>query len=1084
MWDFYSLDEKNANEQASFKRKFASVIQQAQKAKDTLAHDFVLTNLRSAVPAHLNSILHLSQIYEHYWEHGTTDTEPARISRSRHPNPMFASPDNETLSLHYGTDPLLGFHLATAYAPLAPTSPLRPESLESSPLWKLVEAARIEFRAWSNSFRKITSQNLLTLRFVVGDAIAFCHALQQKLATGHIHSADLYRRQHHVESLVLDSEDYGNGTAPLCFNTIDTSNLVDHIGILNLLIATSPLLEHGAAASLYTEIIARKEKTHKALIDGLLCGHLPTVSILLGLFQVEYNTNAGAASTVDEVLLDGATSSATHTLPGVVTSEMRQMFVRLTWKRPPVARPTGVLPDIQLDAVGLAHVFYNVYLEMFQWEDLMYTYSNIDLQCLQKQSLLQYHRANYASFLRLAKTRVATNWNEVISILLGLIESNANIRVGRDYLQEFYLYLHLFGLYSVDALSSHYNCDEIVGTTGDLRDWRDMPPVVCVTLKIPREKLSVFTNLDSSKLGTPLIHCIVESSPAFSTGQRQNLFAAVQLSFGNVTTAGNPHSETFEIHIIEDDRGWNGQSPLLASFHCPTWMLLQEPRTTTVAFGVQRTPDSAGLFMNTLGRSLKVFETYLEDGKQVYVTKTLPNLRGTVSVCGFPDGDVAGPEVPNPGARTIISADVDSSTGRIASLTGRLEILSEEAQVLLSSGAGVSTISVSPCNFVVIIGNDEFRFNLDFPAPILETKKKTRIARKSSYIEILAPLADSIDWPSFPPSFIYPVFLDGIAKTPVSWNAPRLNLDTLPILDVSQHDELQWLITHTSLMFSDHESALRTTGRSSSMHTEPNSNAVRLSFKSSLFNVFMRFTRLQGGPTEANVFGINNTETSTGMHLLLIPSTLRLDLGGRTVVLDAAVLPLYDELMLRPEIHQFIAALTMVGFLQLNVDDLALRTWKSVLPAMVERCRATWAHREDCAYGIGSEQRIPLSVESGKNPLCTCGNGQLPPGFVSEDMPGWNAVVKYAVRVAVMPLFSIPYVEKCEKPMWRLGTEYGTQMATAAAAGMDECCVCGRDKARNGTSGLLICGRCRRIKYCSRECQREDWKEHKKWCAK
>jgi hypothetical protein len=83
-----------------------------------------------------------------------------------------------------------------------------------------------------------------------------------------------------------------------------------------------------------------------------------------------------------------------------------------------------------------------------------------------------------------------------------------------------------------------------------------------------------------------------------------------------------------------------------------------------------------------------------------------------------------------------------------------------------------------------------------------------------------------------------------------------------------------------------------------------------------------------------------------------------------------------------------------------------------------------------------------------------------------------------------MPLFSIPYVEKCEKPIGRLGTEYGTQMATAAAAGMDECRVCGRDKARNGTSGLLICGRCRRIKYCSRECQREDWKEHKKWCAK
>jgi hypothetical protein len=80
---------------------------------------------------------------------------------------------------------------------------------------------------------------------------------------------------------------------------------------------------------------------------------------------------------------------------------------------------------------------------------------------------------------------------------------------------------------------------------------------------------------------------------------------------------------------------------------------------------------------------------------------------------------------------------------------------------------------------------------------------------------------------------------------------------------------------------------------------------------------------------------------------------------------EKAVLPLYDELMPRPEIRQFLAALSKVGILQLNVDDAALRTWKSVLPAMIKRCRANWAHREDCAYVVGSEQRIPLSVESG-----------------------------------------------------------------------------------------------------------------------
>src|SRR5271155_5350626 len=49
MWNFYSLDDKNANE-ASFKMRFTSVIQKARKAKETLAHGVVFTGFRSAVP--------------------------------------------------------------------------------------------------------------------------------------------------------------------------------------------------------------------------------------------------------------------------------------------------------------------------------------------------------------------------------------------------------------------------------------------------------------------------------------------------------------------------------------------------------------------------------------------------------------------------------------------------------------------------------------------------------------------------------------------------------------------------------------------------------------------------------------------------------------------------------------------------------------------------------------------------------------------------------------------------------------------------------------------------------------------------
>jgi hypothetical protein len=149
--------------------------------------------------------------------------------------------------------------------------------------------------------------------------------------------------------------------------------------------------------------------------------------------------------------------------------------------------------------------------------------------------------------------------------------------------------------------------------------------------------------------------------------------------------------------------------------------------------------------MNTLKTSLNVFKTYLRDKKQIYITKTLPNLLGTISVCGFPNDDVVGHKILNLGVRTTINVDVNSSTKRIISLIDRLKILSEEARVVLRNKTHINIILISPCNFVVIFKDGRFRFNLDFPGPILDTKKKTRITRKSSYVEILTPLINNID---------------------------------------------------------------------------------------------------------------------------------------------------------------------------------------------------------------------------------------------------------------------------------------------------------------------------------------------------
>jgi hypothetical protein len=92
-----------------------------------------------------------------------------------------------------------------------------------------------------------------------------------------------------MEPLVLNKEDFGpEGSAPTSFTIIDTSNLIAHIGALNLLVAISPLLAGDVSASLYTEILVKRGESHQELIDNLLCGHLLTISLLLDLFLVDY----------------------------------------------------------------------------------------------------------------------------------------------------------------------------------------------------------------------------------------------------------------------------------------------------------------------------------------------------------------------------------------------------------------------------------------------------------------------------------------------------------------------------------------------------------------------------------------------------------------------------------------------------------------------------------------------------------------------------------------------------------------------------------------------------------------------------
>ena len=663
-----------------------------------------------------------------------------------------------------------------------------------------------------------------------------------------------YRDQNHMEPLILDGEDYAsNRNAPLLFNVIDTSNLLDHVGAINLLVATSPLLESSMSATLYTEVLVKQQDDLKALADSILCGHFPTLSVLFGLMPIEYWTNCTTASNGEERFLDKVMSKKAQ------DGDSKQKHSRLTWKRS-IATSTAA-PKLRFDGSELGHILFQVYLKMFQNEDLVQMLSKINLQTLQNNSLVHYHRGSLASFLCFVKKRVIADWNSAMSVFMGLVEKNSTLIVGKNYIQELYLQLYLLDLYSVSSFTSLLNSSTRSQGLKGLCSWKEIPAVICITLKVPRARLRAITQKPLRELGTPIINCALQSSNQYPGSAWHNIFASVQVAFGEITTFGPRFDGGFGLKVSEDMRSWSGDSPLIVSFLAPSWVVLQEPRTATVAFGFQTTPQSASTFKLS---GLDIYKTTLGNEDNVYMTKYRSNLSGHASVSNFEDPSELVNEHTNKEVATTVNASVDIKTGQISALTGRLDICLESIKSGLRNGATVETVQTSPCAINVAIGKLGPKFDLLFPVPILSLRSKTRIARKSSYIEVIAPMADSRDGDGFP-HFMCPMFPS--KPNPTIWNMPRVNLECLPIFNTSKKKDLEWLNPHTSLMFSSRERYLREKCMESSTAKQKD---ARINFKDSLYSMFMQFSGVQG--RRARIFGINNPDDG-GIHMLVLSLT-------------------------------------------------------------------------------------------------------------------------------------------------------------------------------------------------------------------
>ncbi|KAG5648468.1 hypothetical protein DXG03_003079 [Asterophora parasitica] len=998
----------------------------------------LLSSARSTGPLMGHSVQVLTEQCKRYWKTGVTFSDPKKIAAATHLNPTFAySLDGEGCNLHYGTDPLVSFHLAPLFGNATGQGRVTVEAA--------VKTAQGQFEMWCSSFyNSLFTPTTPTIRFFLGEAMAVCRSLEAFAKTSTL-NLGLPVAQWKTQLIQLNKDDYTQGGAPVIFNAIETSNMEDHIGLLNLLVAVVPLLSVSTRSPvLYIESLlsggkdATKEFTERLYTDITVMG------LLLGILPVDFLSGFTSRSNVHELLI--------HRMTNGGGSQFHQVT---TWK--PVASGDffagrgGRAPSLpSFDPRQLGSLLYDMYHDLFEHEDsrnfLRLNEGNI-LNALKRANLIHYIRESFVLLLKLVKGRnhiAEDDWVQAMDRFMNALQADNSIQMDTLAYNDLCAHLYRHGVYTIDFLR-HFPKTKI----GRFRHWDKLTPIVRIILVVPRESLSVFEASDS---GTPLLQCDVKGLHS------QNIFTSVHVAFGRVIPMGT--SSNPRVVFEEDPNGRRGTMPLVASFTMPVWLLTDiEPMAVLkVSLSVRSTTGTVSLIPK-LGLHLHVFSANFLDESHVHVLPEHPLPKGEPST-SLPALKPLPTELGTEGPALV---ELDEQCELVSSMTVRITVENSGAQSLLRSGAVPKTVQLSSCLMRVSLGT--YSKDVAFPFPVVGSKHKLRVARKSSYIEVRGILEHHADnlltmhmatlcalqvvvpvYGPFQPDGMtlnpFPVVTAGKSMSP--WSIHRLNLSRLPTLDVNGTRMAEWLNPHVGAMMSSRERSLR----------KKDTNDTLMAVKDTIHSIIVRSSGIQGGPAR-RLFAFRDEPTQNCDTIIFI-SDLKFDLHSHTIVCDGYVLPLTHPLL--DKMGTSFGKLVHQGDLvNVRAREGEMRAWKLLLPALVER-RRTWQHGADCEYKV--QGKIPLTEVMEVDPLCGCGKGKDVEGMMKNQL--WKPWAPYVTRFALSPLFAVSYLET----IGRDPTRY-------------RCFLC-RGK---GKPKMMTCRACQKVRYCSRECQRKDWKDHKGRCT-
>uniref|UniRef100_D8PPJ7 DUF4470 domain-containing protein n=1 Tax=Schizophyllum commune (strain H4-8 / FGSC 9210) TaxID=578458 RepID=D8PPJ7_SCHCM len=941
----------------------------------------VLTACRSAGPLWIN--LATSGVatahFKHYWKHGVVGgcaTDPAAVE-CVNPTLLYTQLGSE-FCLHYGTDPIIGFHLAEALGPVKGNS-------TTISVRDLGAYAMREFGQWCSAFRKrIAVDCKFVLRPYVGDALSLCRALggERNLCVSPFDSRPIV--------LASDNDDALAVAPPTTFNVIETSNLADHVGLLNVFTSAVPLLRPSSASVLHTNTLLRTAASDSADVFMEKIGvDITTFSTLVGLAPLSLLTRFSTSSSQFEAL--GA------------PMESKQHHQAIAWKFPGSGDQAALVDGcftstpVAISSKDLIQVLFKLYLNMFSSENSL-KYMAMAMQGrideVMNSGNIVYVRASFAALLRLFKDRVRTDWRAAMEGLFDAIQDDRTLQLGMMFYQELSLHSHLLGVYSHGFFSDKLDLARMYRLRPALfTHWPRTPDIAHIVMRVPRSAFSRLDSIDADRIGTPMLQCEV----GVVSGMQTNI-SGIQLDFGELTVTGT--ADKASATLVRDSDGWKGTSPVIVQIMFPARLLDIDPRSTQVRLSIRATPQSTFQLMPILGNRLVIFEADLM-GKDVYVLKDAPRVLGAAvpaprapTVATTPD-TVAHAE----GLPAQTTKDVPRLIfmgNKVSHLAVKVNILSDLGKAALSK-SGASLIQHTPCTVKFRVGMGDIVDTVAFPFPV--DRRDVKLRMEKAAVEVIARTVDAN------PAIGHGGY-DKIARTPVVmtqgrpsvWSLSYINLNNLPALDLARPKaQFDWMQPLMTAMFSDRELVLQRSGDKSDTF---------VNLKSSIAHTIIGHAAGLSNGKPSRIISLH-CKSDGGVYTLLFVNALRLDLASHSVVLDVSVLPLTHAIM--PLAEPVLRKLRNPGLVETPEDDV--KAWKAFLPAAVERCR-TWAHEADCAY---HKKGIPLGLAIDESPICDCGRGKDIPN--SEIMKIHKELRSLVTRAAIGPLYAVSYLEDVGKKM-------------------------------------------------------------------